>query len=157
MRLVGLGVALAAAAAGCGGGAGGDRLTKADFIAKADAICSTAHDREQAINFPSVDPQSATDDQLNQLGTALDKAVEVDRTEIDDLRKLNPPEDFADGFDESMNELSEGLDHAEKAADAARDGKKEQIAKELAAVEAKANEANQRATAYGLKVCGRTS
>jgi hypothetical protein len=164
--LMGTGLVLAVAAAGCGnggtgaggtGGGGEERLTKAAFISQADAICATAHTKEQAIDFPSVDPQSATDDQMNQLAEALDKAVDVDRQEIDDLRKLNAPADFADGFDESMNELSEGLDHAEKAADAARDGKKEEITKELAAVEAKANEANDRAKAYGLKICGGTS
>jgi hypothetical protein len=155
---MGTGVVLAlAAAAGCGGGGGGERLSKSDFITKADAICTAAHAKEQAIDFPSVDPQSATNDQLNQLADAIDKATDVDRNEISDLRDLRPPEDFDQGFGESMNELSEGLDHADKAAAAARKGDKENVTKELAAVEAKANEANDRARSYGLKVCGGTS
>ena len=71
------------------------RLSKADFISQADAICTTAHTKEQAIDFPSVDPHDGDRRPAErQLADAIEQATEVDREEIDDLRKLKPPEDF---------------------------------------------------------------
>jgi hypothetical protein len=155
---MGLALALAVVVAGCGGkGGGGDRLTKPDFIKQADAICAAAHTKEQAVDFPATDPKSASDADLKKLADAIDAATKIDRQEIKDLQDLNPPADFEDGFAESLKELGEGLDHAESAAEKARNADKDGVTRELAAVEAKANEANDRAKAYGLKVCGGTT
>jgi len=146
---------LALLAAGCGGGGGGgSALSKADFISQGDAICTQAHVDEAKIDFPTVDPTTASDSDLEKFGDAIEQATEVDRKEVEDLRKLTPPEDFQDDWTEAMDELSEGLDHAEEAAAEANKHDAAGMKRELDATQAKANEANAKAKAYGLKVCG---
>src|SRR6478672_4995232 len=141
---------LALLAAGCGGsGGGGSALSKADFVSQADAICTQAHVDEAKIDFPTVDPTTASDSDLEKFGDAIEQATEVDRKEVEDLRKLTPPEDFQDNFSEAMVELSEGLDHAEEAAAEANKHDAAGMKRELDATQAKANEANAKAKAYG--------
>ena len=140
--------------AGCGGGGGGSRLSKADFISQADAICQKAHEDENKVSFPNVNPSTASQDDLKKFGDAIKQATAIDRKEVDDLKALKPPEDFQDNYDEALQELSDGLDHADNAVDEANKGDTAGLTRELNAVQSKATEANKKAAAYGLKVCG---
>ena len=78
----------------------------------------------------------------------------MDRNEVGDLRNLEPPADYEKTFAAALDEFSAGLDHGEKAAAAARGGDVPSLRRELAVLQTKANQANAKARAYGLKVCG---
>ena len=53
---------------------------------------------------------------LDQLADAIEEATEINRDEIDELKELTPPEDFDEEFEESLRELTEGLDSNQRTA-----------------------------------------
>jgi hypothetical protein len=149
--LIVLALACAAGAAGCGGSS---RLTKQQFITRADAICTNTQTQLAKLVFPTGNPSTASPAQLKQVASVLDQALALQKQQIADLKKLKPPKDFAGSFSDSLDELSEGMEHATDAADAARNGDGAAVSTSLAAAQSKATEANERAKVYGLKVCG---
>lgn len=70
--------------AGCGGGggSGGARLSRAQYAAKADAVCSKYNRLSQAIANPT---------SLSELADAADKLVPLLDQSVKELRKLRPP------------------------------------------------------------------
>lgn len=58
-----------AATAGCGGDDDGG-ITKSEFIAKAEAICSDANRKETAFGVPPIDSRTAKRATFNQIGKA---------------------------------------------------------------------------------------
>lgn len=88
-------------AAGCGGGSGdaarGDRLSKADYLTKVQAVGTKMSDTMDELGSAASDPKAGAK-QFEALGAALKDAA-------DELAALNPPEDvqsahekFADGI-----------------------------------------------------------
>ena len=76
-------------AVGCGG-SDEDAPTKADFIAKADAICKKAHDKfEKDFNAAFAGNPQPSQAQLNEF--ALSTLVPGVQGEIDDISALEPP------------------------------------------------------------------
>src|SRR5712691_8066416 len=66
--------------AGCG--SGGSRLSRADYAAREDAICSRYAKRIAALGQPK---------DLTELSKFASRAVAIARRAIDDARKLQPP------------------------------------------------------------------
>lgn len=153
---------LAVLAAGCGGGSdggGGERLSKAEFVTKADAICTDfkAKGEKLKLDLPAgFDPTSAsaTEEQLDKFGDYIDDNVKLFRTEIDELRDLNPPVDVEDDFNKAVSLLEETADEGEDAAGAAHDADRDKLKEKLAESEKHSNEANTLAKKLGLTVCG---
>ena len=157
-----LAVALAAATAGCGGddkgGGGGDRLSNAEFVSQANAICKGANDKAAAVkpDLPSsFDPTSAkaTDEQLDTFGDYLDEVVGIFRDEVGDLRDLNPPEAVDDDFNKTLSLVDETLNEGDEAAEAAHDADRDKLKDKLAESERHSNEADTIATKLGLTKC----
>ena len=153
--LVGL-LSLVLAAAACGGGGDGERLTKEELIAQGDAICKKYRERFNEIDFPNADPTSSetSDEVLDQFGDALDEGVALFRDQIGELRDLNPPEDFEDGYNGAMDGLASAVDSLEEAADAAHDADRDKLRAALAESERHGEGADKVARDYGFKVCG---
>ena len=70
---------------GCGGG-GGDRLTKDEYAAKANAFCAAFNKETDALG-------NTSGMNVTQITAALDKLLPVEKKLIADLKALKPPAD----------------------------------------------------------------
>ena len=150
--------ALSLVAAGCGGddgGGGGDRLSQADFVSQANAICKEANDKIEALDAPDFDPTSdtATDEQLDEFGDFLDDVIPIARDEVDELRDLNPPENVESDFNQALSLVDETLNEGEEAAEAAHDGDREKVKEKLEESNKHSNEADELAKKIGIPTC----
>ena len=155
---------IAAMTASCGGGGGGGSgtaLSKEDFIAQADAIC-TKHDDEFASEveptFPNVDPTSANtpDEALKEFEEPLNATQELRSRQVDELRTLRPPEEFQEQWDTVLSFLDASVEELGRAADAVGEADREAMAAAFADGQEGSDEADRIARDYGFKVCGQT-
>ena len=152
----GLAAAVAVAAAGCGGGGGSKRLSKDEFIAKADAACSTFDTAQKQISFPQVDPTSPTTSSadLAKFGDPLAATADLARQEVKELRALAPPKDFQSSYDGVLSDLDAAVSKLDEASKAAKSGDRAALSSALEDSQTHADAANKVAVSYGLKVCG---
>src|SRR4051794_1989242 len=155
--LIALTLGLLAGLAGCGdsGGSGGGRLSQDEFVQQADAICSEAEQKQDAIDVPNLSAQP-TEEELAKFADALDEGVQLTRDQIDRLRDLQPPENAEDEWGKTVEELDASMDEVEKASDQARDGDAAGLTSSLNAASAKSDSATKRAKTLGLKVCSQS-
>ncbi len=147
--LAGLVAALAVAfSAGCGGAPDStpsQALTKADWIAQADAICAGANAQIESLGEPA---------NAGELASLTEKAVLIDDKALASIRALHPPPEIEDQVARAL-ELSEQQNKIARAiADAAdkRDqAAVQQLVAELAPLQ---SEARDIAHEIGLKQCG---
>jgi hypothetical protein len=128
--------------AGCGGG--GERLTRAEYASKADAICGKYNRQTKALQNPTT---------LKELANVADATLPILDNAIEELRALKPPEDEQETADEWLAEVDKlRADLAE-----IRDKAKANDRQGVQAVVPKANEHNERsnelATRLGMTVC----
>ena len=162
MLVFALAVALAATAAGCGGGGGGgggERLTKSEFVSKADGICDKAN--KKVPQPPSelrngFDPatKKGTDAQYKKFGDYVGKIVKIFRGEVDELQGIKPPTNLQDTYDKALATLGEAVNELGEASDAAKSGDRDEVKDKLAESDKHGNEANKLAKQLGLTVCG---
>lgn len=134
-------------AAGCGGGGGSsERLTRADYAKKADAICGKYSQQTKALANPS---------NLSDLADVADKTIPILDNALSDLHKLKPPADEQGIADQWLAEVENLKGDLKEIRDKAKD-------KDLKGVEAvvpKATghntKANQLATQLGMSVCNK--
>jgi hypothetical protein len=134
-------------AAGCGGGGGsGERLTRADYAKKADAICGKYSQQTKALANPS---------NLSDLADVADKTIPILDNALNELHKLKPPADeqgIADQWLAEVENLKGDLQEI-------RDKAKGNDLKGVQAVVPKASEhngkANKLATQLGMTVCNK--
>jgi len=88
--------ALALVAGGCGSNSGSKRLSKAEFVSRADAICAKYEKRVQTrmAGVPAGDQK--------QLASSIGKVLPVIRKGNDELRSLKPPVSLQGRFDRWM-------------------------------------------------------
>ena len=139
--LLGSVLAVGLIAAGCGGGDDDSdtttSLTKAEWIAKADAICQQGN---QEINqaaqqqFGSQKPTTAAVQQF-ATGTALPNT----QTQVDKIRALGAPSGDEDHVNEILDTVQADIDKAKSAGDIE---------------DSTFADGNALAKQYGLKVCG---
>jgi hypothetical protein len=137
--------------AGCGGGGGnssggGDRLSRSEFAAKADAICSKYNAKTKALGNAK---------NLADLATVFDRALPLLESAISELRALKPPaneqntvERWLAQSEVAKHDLGEMRDRAK-----AKDVKGVQDAFTRASADNK--ESNRLAAKLGLKVCAK--
>ena len=135
-------IAVAGIAAGCGGGdEAGDTtttsLTKAAWIAKADAICQQGNQEiEQAARqqFGNGKPTAA---EVRDFGTGT--ALPNTQTQVDKIRALGAPSGDEDQVNKILDTVQADIDKAKAAGDVQ---------------DSTFSDGNALAEQYGLKVCG---
>jgi hypothetical protein len=141
MRLVAVTVVLLALA-GCGGG--GDRLSRAEFVEQATAICDSVDERIAAVG----EPQS-----LEEIETLGREVREILDDGLGDLRALRPPEDLEASFDRYLERGDDTLDQLDRLVAGAEAGDRAAVERAGAEVEEIAADAERLATAAGIPAC----
>jgi hypothetical protein len=134
MRNLLLLLALAALAGGCGN-SNGKRLSKTEFVSRADAVCAKYEKRVQSqmSGVPAGDEK--------QLASSIQKVLPVIRKGNDELRSLKPPESLQSRFDRWMRIADAEVGAAQKLHDALR--KNDQKAIQAAFKELQTKDAEQ--------------
>jgi len=139
---------LAAMLAACGGS-----YTKRDFIARADAICTSTLRETRSIAPPSFG--GAAGQQLGALAQYLETLVPVVQTEARQLRALQrPPGDARDraALERYLGAVTQVAAQYEQLAGAAKRGDAQGVASAEAAL--RASPVASLAASYGLSSCG---
>lgn len=140
-------VGIALVLAGCGGG-DDEGLSKADYVAQADAICQKADDassKELTAASQKLGENPTPEQQAEVVTSVLLPSIE---TQLKDLKALGRPkgeEDAADALYESLGNAVEKGKSDPSALISASGG------------ESPFADANAKAKALGLKVCGASS
>lgn len=130
------------AVAGCGGE---ERLSRAEFLRQADAICANYERRLDAIEEPRA---------LRDVPRFIERGVPLARKELAELEKLRPPAEDEAKVERLLAQVRKTiseLEHLGEAA-AARDRAAAQAA--AARVEEASDRAAKLAQRYGLDECG---
>jgi hypothetical protein len=137
------------ALAACGGG-GSERVSAAELVQKADAICTkerSSFARVQAHPPPSA---SVAADQTDE----LIKATQDANTQ---LRDLKPPEGLQSSYDSYLEARDRVIDEMNRGKDAAEDRDSAAYGAAQAAVAHGAPQRRKLARSLGFKVCSSTS
>jgi hypothetical protein len=135
--------ALAVLAAGCGGG-GGERLSRDDYVAKADAICREVTKKRQTLPIPT---------SIAGIPRYVDRALPLLDNARSDLRALRPPPDLEEEVTSWLDAIGEERDALSDLRGAAKDrnaAKVRAIGSRGVAIEQRAR---ARARAIGLVAC----
>lgn len=138
---------LALALAGCGGGGGGDRLSRAEFVSRADAICTEYEAKLNALGRPT---------NVQELKTFADKSIPIAREGRDELAGLNPPEELDETYDAWLEQGEEAIEIVERLSDAAEAGNTAEIQRIAQEAERADAESNRLAGELGFRQCGET-
>jgi hypothetical protein len=151
--LVAVSVAVVLVAAACGGPS---RLSRDDFVAKANADCRLYESRQNAVQFPTVDPiaAKATHTQRAEWGLALKQIVDIGDAEVMELRKLNPPKELENHYVDLLNAWQEAYNTLRDGAVAAKKNDPETLKKKVPAGRAQLAKVAEQAKALGLSSCG---
>jgi len=90
LLLASLAVAVALTSAGCGESKGGDRLSKEDYVRRADAICTAHEKRLDALAEPKT---------IEEVETLAERAKPIAEDGQAALRRLRPPLDLQEDVD----------------------------------------------------------
>ena len=102
------------ALAGCGddGGSESEELSRSEFIEQADAICKESNERIEAAEDDFADPESPTQEEIE---TAVDDILIPElRSQLEDLRDLEPPAEDADEVDAINDALASAIEALEE-------------------------------------------
>jgi hypothetical protein len=141
-------------AAGCGGGggssnssAGGDRLTRSDYAAKADAICKKYNEKTKQIGNQSKS--------LADVAKAFDQALPLLANALSEIRTLKPPKSEQHTVDEWLAQ-SEVLKHdLQEMRDKAKAKDLKGVQEAFARASANDRQGNRLAAKLGMKVCSK--
>ena len=132
MRAVSLLLVVAAGALVAGGcGSKDDRLTKAEFVKQANAICAKYEQRVQKrmAGIPAGDEA--------QLASSIEKVLPVIREGNDELRSLKPPDGLQGHYDRWMKIADAEVAAASKLQNALRKGDRQAIQSAFAELQTK--------------------
>ena len=133
-------------AAGCGSSSGGDRLTRDQYAAKADAICGKYEQKTNALSHPAT---------LSDLAQVSDQVLPLLHSARGELRALRPPQNEEATANAWLDEFDTIIDDVQKIRDAAK--KNDTAAVQAAAKPALQHDqhANDLATQLGMTVCNK--
>jgi hypothetical protein len=100
--------------AGCGGG-GSSPLTKQEFIAQGDQICTSAHDQ-----FAQAQKSSPTTS--DEAAALTQKLIAISDRELSQIRDLNAPSDVQPPLDRYLSSREQGIASLRKGLAAAQNG-----------------------------------
>jgi hypothetical protein len=127
----------------CGGGP-----SKEEFIEAADEICERADERSQDLE-PPTNPRA--------LRVFVERAEQITRRLVEDLRELKAPEGDRDTIDRMIDKIEDAIGYLPAIEKAARLSDVAAIQQLGARLQAAATEANDLARDYGMKKCGRAA
>lgn len=128
--------------AGCGGG--GDRLSRAEFVEQATAICDSFDQRVDAL----AEPQSL--EEIETLGQELGEILDEGLAE---LRELEPPEELEEPYDRYLASGDEVADQLDELVEAAADGNQAAVGRAATEGEAISERAVALAAAAAIPGC----
>jgi hypothetical protein len=133
-------------AAGCGGGSNGQRLTREQYAAKADAICRKYKEKTDALARPAT---------LSDLAHVSDQVLPLLHHARGELRSLQPPQKEKANANAWIDQFDVIIDDVQKIRDAAK--KNDSAAVQAAAGPALKHDqhANELATQLGMTVCNK--
>jgi hypothetical protein len=131
---------------GCGGGGGGAPLSRSDYAAKADAICSKYNKQTSSLGQPK---------DLEGLAKAFDKAIPLLDNALDDLHGLKPPQNEQSTVDQWLTQTENLRDDLTKVRDQARAKNLKGVQDAFAQAQSDDKQGNQLAGKLGLKVCSK--
>ena len=137
-----LGLVLALFLAGCGGD-GDERLSRAEFVDRATAICERAEERIGELGEPG---------SVEELAGYAQEARSITEESVGELRELEPPEALAQGFDRYLERADEVVGLLEELEGAAEDGNSEEALRIAGEIGTSA-EAQGAARAAGIPAC----
>jgi len=134
--------------AGCGGGGSGERLTKAEYAAKADAVCREFQAQVDELGEPQT---------LADLAALADKALPIVEEGVGKIRDLKPPEELQATVDEWIVTGDKSIKQLNGLRDAAK--AKDRAAIQRVATEAQRNDekSERLATKLGMTACAQDS
>jgi hypothetical protein len=131
--------------AGCGGG-GSSRLSKADFIAKANAICSKYQAKINALPQPK---------SVKDVPGYIDKALPLLQAGTSQLEGLKAPTELQSTADEWRGILHTQVDQAKSLKTAAEKGDVAGVTRIANGASAQNKRANQLAAQLGAQACAK--
>jgi hypothetical protein len=128
------------------GGEGEERLSRAEYIRQADAICASYDKRLGTLGRA---------DSVEELARNAERALPIARDGVAELRELSPPEQLEPRVEEWLERNDENVEKIEELGDAAREG--DETAVQAIAADAADNEreADRLARRIGLRSCAR--
>ena len=136
--------AVAVAVAGCGESKGSDRLSKEDYLKRADAVCTAYDHRLEELPEPKT---------IEGVVTLADEAKPVAERGLAELRKLRPPADLQEDVDAwlALNQANvDAIDDLRKAAAASDEAAARAVSQRAVENERKADALAKR---IGLEEC----
>ena len=142
-------------AAGCGGSSSskssssgdGDRLTRSEFAAKADAICKKYNEKTKEIGNNSKS--------LSDVAKAFDQALPLLENALSELKTLKPPKSEQHAVDEWLAQ-SQVLKHdLQEMRDKAKAKDLKGVQEAFARASANDKQGNRLAAKLGMKVCSK--
>jgi hypothetical protein len=127
---------------------GEDRLSKQEFISRADAICNDFDDQLADMRPPTT---------TGGIRDFAETTQQLMSDALTQLRELKPPEDDAETVDEMLSNLERVTSLLPDLAAAAEDRDLDKIQELNGEFSSEINAFNESAESYGLKVCGSTS
>ncbi len=131
--------------AGCGGG-GSKRLSREEYISKADGICGKYNQQTKALANPS---------NLTELAAVADKTLPILDNALKDLRKLKPPVDEQATVDKWLDQVANLKGDLKDIRDKAKSNDMRGVQAVVPKAQEHNNRSNQLATQLGLKVCNK--
>ncbi|MFN2388575.1 MAG: hypothetical protein ABR575_03060 [Actinomycetota bacterium] len=122
-----------------------DRLSKADFIARADEICKEADAKTRDLTRPSTAPE---------VDSFVEAAGDITRDAVARIRSLKPPEQDEAAIAEMLSKVEEALEHLPEMSEAAKDQDLDAMQAAGRELTEAAEDAQTIAAEYGFEVCG---
>jgi hypothetical protein len=143
-------VLLSVACSGGGDSGSGGRLTKAQYIAKADNICEAANKKTQALGAPtSTDPQN--------LAKFLQKSGGIISDAVDRLEKLQPPKADEQKINLLVDGLKKSASYFPALIKAVKTNDKQQLQQTAQQLQQASLQGQQIAQIYGFHVCAKSA
>ncbi|HKH40862.1 MAG TPA: hypothetical protein VKA41_03315 [Solirubrobacterales bacterium] len=130
--------------AGCGGGS--ERVSAAELVQKADAICGKERSSFARIQAHPPPNASVAADQTDEL-------IEATQEATSELRDLKPPEDLQSAYDRYLEARGRAIEQMKRGKDAAQDRDSAAYGAAQAAVAREAPQRRKLSQALGLQVC----
>jgi hypothetical protein len=132
--------------AGCGSASHGQRLTREQFAAKADAICTKYKQKADALSRPAT---------LSELGDLSDQVLALLGDARRELRRLRPPQNEEETANAWLDEFDVNIDDVEKIRDAARKNDKAAVQQASEPALRHNQRFNELATQLGMTACNK--
>jgi major membrane immunogen (membrane-anchored lipoprotein) len=132
------------------GASSGGRLTKAQFIAKADQICSSANQKTLALKPPTTPAPKVLAKFLSKTGRIISDAA-------DQLKALRPPAADQQKIDTLVNGLEKSANYFPALIKAIKTKDTQKVQQIMGQVRQASLQGTQIARSYGFHVCAQTA